>query len=162
MAAGYHRWNSPREEEKTVILPFQMYTHTLYETKCAACQKKNVLEPVFIPPTWFKSCRKEGIQNVWRQAIEEFSTARQIVIIGYSLPATDTFLPYLLTLGLTRNADLYRVIVVNTDSSEILQERYKRMFSRSLVERGRLVFREMPFARFVDKEMDRISEGTTG
>ncbi|MBI1952894.1 MAG: hypothetical protein HYS41_02070 [Candidatus Omnitrophica bacterium] len=156
--ADGHRWIS-HDEEKSQILPFQMFTHTLYYTKCRGCKKDGVLEPVFIPPTWFKSCREEQIDNVWKQAVEEFKTARQIVIVGYSLPPTDTFLPYLLMLGLANNAGLYRVVVVNPDNRNDLRSRYERMFSRNMSERGRLQFMPIAFEVFVERYLRAISEG---
>ena len=85
--------------------------------------------------------------------------ARQIVIIGYSLPPTDTFLPYLLMLGLANNPDLYRIVVVNPDKKNDLKTRYERMFSRGMQERGRLQFLSTTFEDYVEKFMQTVING---
>ena len=56
------------------------------------------------------------------------------------MPPTDTFFQYLLTLGLASNPAFHRVVVVNRDNSEDFRERYEKVFSRSLSDRGRLQF----------------------
>jgi hypothetical protein len=91
------------------------------------------------------------LATVWARAIEQIKTAHQIVVIGYSMPPTDTFFQYLLTLGLQANAGFHRVVVVNRDNSDALKERYSRVFSRSLIDRGRLKFRSgESFEQFVN------------
>ncbi len=156
---GYNVLTDRGKRPKIQQIPFRMFTNTLHNTKCCGCQKPHQLEPVFIPPTWFKSCKTERIESVWQQAIQEFKAARQIVIVGYSLPSTDTFLPYLLMLGLADNADLYRVIVVNPDKNDDLWARYERMFSRSMGERGRLRLMSVTFEDYVNKFMRTVVNG---
>lgn len=159
VAKGFVMYTRSGEKPKAQHIPFKMFTNTLHDTKCCGCQKPHQLEPVFIPPTWFKSCKTERIESVWKLAIEEFKTARQIVIVGYSLPPTDTFLPYLLMLGLADNADLYRVVVVNPNKKDDLRARYERMFSRSMGERGRLQFLPTTFENYVHKFMRNVTNG---
>lgn len=144
--------------DKPTQFPFRMVTHTLAQIKCNLCQQKGVLMPLFIPPTWTKSPRREGMQNVWAQAVEEFKTAFQIVVIGYSLPITDTFLPYLLTLGLSHNPSLYRITVIDPDAKGEVKKRYEETFSRSLVGRGRLKFVPITFETFVKQQMETLVE----
>jgi len=120
--------------------PFQMVTRVMKETPCNKCKKKNVLEPEIIPPTWSKYVTKTPLPPVWRTAVREIQTAFQIVVIGYSMPLTDTFFQYLLTLGLSTNPNLHRVVVANVDNSETLMNRYRSVFSRSMNDRGRLKF----------------------
>ena len=43
-------------------------------------------------------------------------------------------------LALKKNNSLNRVVVVNTDNSDEFKSRYRRIFSKSLQDRGRLVF----------------------
>src|SRR5206468_2264128 len=95
---------------------------------------------------------------VWRKAVEAVKVASQIVVIGYSLPPTDTFFQYLLTLGLGDNPNLHRVVIVNPDHLKEFKERYRRVFSRSLDDRGRLKFLAMTFTQFADgNRMDFLS-----
>jgi len=119
---------------------FKMVTHVLKNTKCEECHKEDTLEPIIIPPTWSKAIENSPLIKVWETAVEEIKNAFQLIVIGYSMPPTDTFFQYLLTLGLFSNAKLHRVVVVNKDNSEDLKGRYKKVFSRSLQERGQLKF----------------------
>jgi hypothetical protein len=75
--------------------------------------------------------------------------AHQIVLIGYSLPASDTFFQYLLGLGLQGNARLGRVVIVNPDTHDSFKERVGQVFSGRLKERGRVIFQEQDFASYV-------------
>ena len=119
---------------------FKMVTHVLRNTKCKVCAKKGVLQPLVIPPTWSKAISNPELAAVWAAAVEEIRSAFQIIIVGYSMPATDTFFQYLAALGLTGNPNLHRVVVVNKDNSDDLKDRYRRVFSRSMYDRGRLLF----------------------
>lgn len=131
---------------------FKMTTHVLPKTPCKSCNKIEVLEPIMIPPTWSKIVRDTPIANVWAQAVKEIKNAFQIVVIGYSVPPTDTFFQYLLTLGLASNPRLHRVVVVNKDDSDELKLRYEKIFARSLKDRGRLKFMTgTTFEDFVQK-----------
>jgi hypothetical protein len=140
--------------------PFRMVTRVLRNTKCKNCGDVGKLEPFTIPPTWSKMVTGSPLQEVWARAVEEIKTAYQIVVIGYSMPSTDTFFQYLLTLGLQSNAGFHRVVVVNNDNSEALKQRYRRVFSRSLMDRGRLKFREVSFEEFVQGHMAQIESRT--
>lgn len=124
---------------------FRMLTEVLQKTQCKFCGKDGVLYPVFIPPTWAK--KPEQIINVWKAAIDELRTTSQIVIIGYSLPPTDTFFQYILALGLFEGAQLERIIVIDPAASKNkdFKERYDKAFSRGLVERGKLKFKGETF-----------------
>jgi hypothetical protein len=133
-------------------LPFKMATHVMYETECPACKQKHVLRPVVMPPTWSKSPSSAGIGRVWRHAIDAIGTATQLVIVGYSLPDTDTFFSYLMALGLKSNPGLRRVVVVNRDNSGDTEGRYRRAFARPLSERACLVYMPMEFREFAQRE----------
>lgn len=136
---------------------FKMVTGVLRETGCSSCKTAGTLDPIIIPPTWSKTVGNSPIANVWKSAVEEIQSAFQIIVIGYSMPQTDTFFQYLLTLGLAKNNNLHRVIVINRDNSEPFRARYKAVFSRSLKDRGRLRFstfdKGMTFEEFITHEM---------
>jgi hypothetical protein len=136
-----------------------MVTNVLASTPCKHCNQKGTLQPVVIPPTWSKHVEKTPLAEVWEAAVDAIREAYQIIVIGYSMPQTDTFFQYLLTLGLSNNQKLHRVVVVNTDSSDLFRARYKRVFSRSLHDRGQLLFvKDKDFKRFVQP---RHNEDTT-
>ncbi|HUT53573.1 MAG TPA: hypothetical protein VM658_09295 [bacterium] len=136
--------------------PFRMVTHVMKNTQCQRC-KQNLLEPEIIPPTWSKYIKGSPLPAVWANAVKEIEGASQIVIIGYSMPLTDTFFQYLLTLGLSANPNLHRVVVANWDNSQELVERYESKFSKSMKERHRLRF--LPH-REIQKEIRGLGGGT--
>lgn len=118
--------------------------------KCPTCGDSHTLSPLLIPPTWSKIIERKAMKKVWAEAIRQLKSASQIVVAGYSMPQTDTFFQYLLALGLKANSELHRVVVVDKDCGPGLKERYKKVFSRSLFERGRIVFVESSFENFVE------------
>ena len=55
--------------------------------------------PVIVPPSWNKNSYHGQLSNVWAKASQELASAENIVVIGYSLPETDSFFRYLFALG---------------------------------------------------------------
>jgi hypothetical protein len=108
-----------------------MVTGVLRNTKCNKCDKEGVLTPFIIPPTWSKTVEGTPLPSVWAAAVDAISKAFQIVVVGYSMPSTDTFFQYLMTLGLQGNPNLHRVVVVNRDGSDELRRRYERCFQEA-------------------------------
>ena len=121
-------------------LNFAMVTKVMSQYACDKCKQNRTLSPIIIPPTWSKMVEGSPISKVWETAVAELNTAFQIVVIGYSMPLTDTFFQYLLTLGLSANSSLHRVVVIDPNDSDEFRQRYEGVFSRSLIERGRLEF----------------------
>jgi hypothetical protein len=54
---------------------------------------------VIVPPTWNKSEYHSGIGQAWRRAAAELATASTIIVCGYSLPESDSFIRYLYRPG---------------------------------------------------------------
>jgi len=98
--------------------------------KCGACLEVNRCMPLIIPPTWAKAARYIPMQAVWKLAIKEISEAEQLVIIGYSMPDTDSFFRYLLASGISLHSNLQRVIIVNPSSD--VAHRFKRILPKSV------------------------------
>jgi NAD-dependent SIR2 family protein deacetylase len=92
--------------------------------------------PVLVPPTWNKNDYHSGLQRVWAQAAKELGQADNIIIIGYSLPETDSFFRYLFALGSTSDTRLKRLWVVNPDYTGEVGARFETMVGRGI--RGRL------------------------
>ncbi len=138
-------------------VPLRIVTEVLAHTSCKACNKTEVLEPVTIPPTWSKKIDGTPLAKVWATAVKEIKEASQIVVIGYSMPPTDTFFQYLMTLGLAKNPRLHRVVIVNKDNSDEFKDRYRKVFSRRLDDRGRLKFlTDTTFKKYVYQHMKGI------
>ena len=104
---------------------------SMRKAPCERCNNSG-LTPVFVPPTWTKSPSLAGLSNVWSSAAKEIESAEQIVVVGYSLPPTDTFFQYLLALGLRNNTGLSRVIIVNPDTSAEYRKRFQNIFSQRI------------------------------
>ena len=70
--------------------------------------------PLLVPPSWSKGF--SGIfLDVWHEAVERIATATRIVVMGYSMPPTDTHFIYLLAAGLRENVSLREIVFANPD-----------------------------------------------
>lgn len=150
-------------ESKGLPIPFKMATGLLAQQPCKYC-KEHSLEPYLIPPTWSKAIERSPLIDIWRAAIEEIKSAYQIVVIGYSLPSTDTFFQYLLALGLAENPALNRIIIIDKDDSDDFKNRYRNVLSRSLADRKRVKFYtediDGDFLQFIQNSSARDMLGT--
>ena len=76
--------------------------------------------PELVPPTWRKSF--DGpLVHVWNEALTQISYATRLVILGFSVPPTDTHFKYLVAAGLRENISLREIVFVNPDSEGIAQ-----------------------------------------
>jgi NAD-dependent SIR2 family protein deacetylase len=82
---------------------------------CTECQESH-FQLLLVPPSWDKTEHQALMRPVWEKASEALNTATRICIIGYSMPESDAFFRYLITLGLADNHQLYKLIVVNKDN----------------------------------------------
>ena len=130
------------------------------EKVCPECGK-NSYQPLLIPPSWDKSEYREIMKPVWAKAVEELQKATRICIVGYSMPESDAFFKYLLTLALSKNHQLYKFIVVDLASTlgpiptqpshvgaEVVETRYKQLLEPLFQER-RFSFYSQGFEMFL-------------
>jgi len=177
----FYSTDQASEENENMEFPLKIVTDFISKMKCDHCPDKPMLKPLIIPPTWSKIVKDSALANVWLNAVKEIESAFQIVVIGYSMPQTDTFFQYLLTLGLSRNANgieklqalsgssemsssLNRVIVVNKDNGDALKKRYKKVFSRSMFHRDRLIFTNFKYKKIemqYRNKIERVEEDHT-
>ncbi len=104
----------------------RIYHPQYYNTKCTKCGKD--LSIFIVPPTWNKLMYSNKLKSVWISAREELEQATRIIIIGYSLPETDSFFKYLLALSLSKNESLQEIILINPakgQEGEALEKRYR-------------------------------------
>jgi hypothetical protein len=104
--------------------------------------------PVLIPPTWRKVFGG-ALTQVWGQARQAISQATRIIVIGFSIPPTDTHFKYLLAAGLRENISLKQVYFINPD--EHLKDHVFKIFRPELGERG--VIQIQPRTTSVDSDM---------
>jgi len=121
----------------------------LRTAKCNNCGEPK--EPLLVPPTWNKSKYQEPIGKLWRHAIRELSEANRIIIIGYSLPETDTFFKYLLTVAIHRNKFLEKIIIIN--KSEETKDRYLQFFDDFYIQRNKLLYTGLYFQNFMSGDL---------
>jgi hypothetical protein len=96
--------------------------------------KKN-LQPVIVPPTWNKNQYHGQLSNVWNGAANELNSADNIIIIGFSIPETDSFFKYLLGLGLMNGNRIRQIVVINKDDSAEIKARYNNLFGYGIYSR---------------------------
>ncbi|MBC2606577.1 hypothetical protein [Pelagicoccus albus] len=91
-------------------------------------------EPYLLPPVFSKQ-HNEQSEEMWRRSLEALRRAKNIYIVGYSLPDTDIYMKYYLKAALGPNRDLNRVYVFDPllfdkpEKGAKLRERYLSCFS---------------------------------
>lgn len=94
-------------------------------------------EPFILPPV-FNKLSGDGPAPMWRAALERLRSARNIVIVGYSLPQTDIYMQYFLKAAIGPNRDLNRIVVfdpvlfTNGEGRADMQRRYETCFAPQL------------------------------
>ena len=114
-------------------------------------------DPFIQPPVFNKTTDGRG-STMWATALERLRGAKNVVIVGYSLPQTDIYMQYFLKAAVGPNRNLNRITVFDpvmftqSDAKVSMQHRYESCFSPQL--RNRIEFLPRAVA-------DRIPNGTT-
>jgi hypothetical protein len=69
-------------------------------------------EVLLIPPTWRKVFGSH-LTSIWSKTVNAIQNATRIIVIGFSMPPTDTHFKYLIAAGLQNNISLRKFIFVN-------------------------------------------------
>lgn len=69
--------------------------------------------PLIVPPTVLKSSLASELQEQWVFAANALRDADHLLFIGYSFPHTDTYMKYFLASGLSQNARLRQIAVID-------------------------------------------------
>ncbi len=91
--------------------------------------------PLILPPVFDKMGKGgDSIVPVWNTALKALRKAKNLVIVGYSLPRTDVYMQYFFRAAIGPNADLNRVFVFNpafhgANVDGDLKGRYESCFS---------------------------------
>jgi hypothetical protein len=83
--------------------------------------------PVIVPPGFYKAEQHKALKDVWQAAAEELSGAEDIIVIGFSLPTTDSFFNYLYALGTEGRSTIRKFWVFNPDAEGSVENRFKAM-----------------------------------
>ncbi|WP_236889136.1 SIR2 family protein [Desulfoluna limicola] len=81
-----------------------------------------------IPPTWNKTNRA-GIQKTWHLASNLISNSNYIRFLGYSMPDTDSYIKYLLTVSIVNSENLKGIDVICLDADKTVEKRFRRLFN---------------------------------
>lgn len=106
-----HEWAPFRKPDQTM----QLVVSGGDLSRLKHCEEACSEDPIIVPPTWNKTQYHTAIANVWRRAAQELSDAEHIVVVGYSMPSTDQFFHYLLSLGMVGKSFLRNLVVCDPD-----------------------------------------------
>lgn len=123
-----------------------------FEHDCGACLED---EPVIVPPTWSKSSHHHRLTKVWSRAAEELSEARQIVVIGYSLPESDAFFRFLYALGTVGDHALQKFLVYDP-AVENVEGRFADLLGPGITLADRFECVESDFANAITDLRERF------
>ena len=102
-----------------------------------------VEDPLILPPIFNKQST-DAQRGIWTTAMERLRSAKNVVIVGYSLPRTDIYMQYFLKAALGPNVDLNRIFVFDpaiarkSPAGDAMIDRYQECFSTQL--RNRMCF----------------------
>lgn len=102
-----------------------------------------VEHPLILPPV-FNKTDSPKINSVWKAALTILRKAKNIVIVGYSLPKTDIYMQYFLKSAVGPNSNLQKIIVFDPvlfrgdEKTAQMKPRYKECFSPQFS--GRIIF----------------------
>ena len=85
-----------------------------------------------VPPTWAKGTHRK-IAPVWKKAFELIERSNQIRFIGYSLPANDAYIKYLLKASIVGAQNLKKIDVICLDPYGDVRQRYERFIRFNLL-----------------------------
>ncbi len=156
---GSTNWAICPSCKKVIVLQDAKFTNDprAFRTRpCSRCERVG-LRLLLVPPSWDKSEYRETMRPVWKRAIDALKSAKRICIIGYSMPETDTFFKFLLTLGLADNHQLFRFVVVDwalppvvlLNGRSKIEQRYRDILE-GVFESRRFQFFGQGFANFLN------------
>lgn len=118
---GYVRYKPLSEEPNFLMIP-EKIAHLF-----------NKIPPAIVAPTHLKALPSAEFRAIWAAATHALAFAKHIVIIGYSLPPSDTLTRLLLSNSLRNRLridaeDQPRVTVIDPDPTGVVRSRYVDLF----------------------------------
>lgn len=101
--------------------------------------------PALVPPTWRKSF-SGNLADVWQEALDQIGRATRLVVIGFSMPASDQHFKFLLAAGLRENVSLREIVFVDP-GREAIEARATQLFGDTA---------RRPIIRFVPTTAERF------
>jgi hypothetical protein len=100
-----------------------------------------------VPPSWNKTQYWRQLSSVWAAAAKEIASAHELVVIGYSMPESDSFFRDLLALGLEGPTRIRSLQVVNPNGQ--VGSRFERLLGPET--RGRFRSSQETFRDWVNR-----------
>jgi hypothetical protein len=116
------------------------------------------VEPLIVPPTWNKTDYQGALRSVWARAAQELAEAREVFVVGYSLPETDKFFKYLFGLGAIGTGFLRQFGVFDKARNDIVGDRFRALLGPFASK----VFKSHPGIEFSSAIMMLKNMHTTG
>lgn len=97
--------------------------------------------PFILPPVFNKMTSGASTASMWLAAMGMLSSAKNIVIVGYSLPKTDIYMQYFLKAALGPNTNLNKIFVFDpvlfqeNKARDEMMNRYKSCFAENFIDR---------------------------
>lgn len=108
------------------------------------------LIPAIVPPTYAKLQGHKWLRQIWGNALQALSQAKQIIFIGYSMPASDGFMQAMIQSAMAMRVltEPPVITVIDLDKEEKTLDRYRNLFSPLDLKIGNDL-RKMPFHKAV-------------
>lgn len=92
-------------------------------------------QPLIVPPTWNKAEYHRQLGRVWQAAARHLGEARDIYVLGFSLPDTDQFFKLLYALGSVGHDLLERFEVYDPDPTGQVKARFNALLGAAAIAR---------------------------
>lgn len=163
-------WESPKENQSILLLKMHGSLNWLYCPTCIQmeltpgkkdavtafylakkCQSCNTpMEPVIVPPTFYKEMSNPFIQKVFLKADEILRKAERIFICGYSFPDADLHIKYLLKRSERFKGITPQIYVINNhpDKTEQQKKEEKLRIMRFFKDKRNIHYKDLSFEKF--------------
>jgi len=128
-----------------------------YEVKeCAKC--KTPMEPVIIPPTFYKEMTNPFIQEIFIKTYRVLRSAEKIFICGYSFPDADLHLKYLLKRAEQFKGGTPDIYVINKHPNKTNQQRdeERRRIIRFFKDKEKIHYTDLSFEEFAERGVENV------
>jgi len=128
-----------------------------YEVKeCTEC--KTPMEPVIIPPTFYKEMTNPFIQKVFLKADKILRSAGRIFICGYSFPDADLHIKYLLKRAEQFREETPEIYVINNHPNKTDQQKdeEKQRISRFFKNKEKIHYKDLSFEEFAKGGVENV------
>ncbi|RLG10554.1 MAG: hypothetical protein DRN64_02745 [Thaumarchaeota archaeon] len=124
--------------------------------KCSEC--KTPMEPVIIPPTFYKEMTNPFIQKVFLKADKVLRSAERIFICGYSFPDADLHIKYLLKRAEQFRGETPDIYVINNHSNKTEQQKNEeeQRISRFFKNKEKIHYTDLSFEEFAKRGVENV------